>query len=417
MIAFVAQPYHRGGVTRWMVDAAAEWARRGESVWFVCPTPARPFFTAGSQPRLLTVLDAVDPQHRVQRASVEVGSSYELGTERYRASVILALLRRHVPTSAALVLSDESAIWRAGHTAAEAYRVIGVLHADDEHYYRLAVRHGAALAALVCVSHRIAGKASDQLGWPFERLHRIPCGIPLPPKPIRVVQERSPRLIWVGRIEQRQKRVLDLPRILCAVRAIGVEATLDIVGDGPDTLSLREAIQEAGLETHVRWHGWRATGEVRDLLSTADILVLPSNFEGMPIAVMEALASGCGVVATTVSGLEDYANHPLAGDCYRTHGVGDVKGGADAIAQLLAVPPDARSTSARILAESEFSIERCVDRYADVRMGIRAPAARRIRSIPQTRLAGVTSFPVSTLRRLRVWWRTPKTHASAEGIA
>ena len=416
-IAFVVQPYHRGGVTRWMVDAAVEWARRGDRVWFVCPSPQRPFRSAGTQPPLLTVLDAADPEGRIRRATVPVGAHYELGTEQYRASVMLDLLHRHVPEGATVVLSDEAAVWRAGEAVADRYRVVGVLHADDEHYYRLAARYGDELSALVGVSERIGRHASERLGWPLERLARIPCGIPIPPRGAHMRRPGTARLIWVGRIEQRQKRALDLPALLLRVRQLGFDATLDIVGDGPDALPLREAVRTSGVEAHVQWHGWRKTTEVVDLLNRADVLLLPSNFEGMPIAVMEALASGCGVVATAVSGLEDYTEHPLAAQCYHTYPVGDLDTAAAEIVELLRVPPAEREMRARRFAEQEFSIERCIDRYANLPLGTlrgdisgRAPGAR-------AGLAALASLPVSTVRRVRAWWHDFRTRSLAQGRA
>jgi glycosyltransferase involved in cell wall biosynthesis len=365
---------------------------------------------------LLTVLDAADPDRRVCRVTTGVGTSYELGTDRYRASVILELLRRDVPVGATLVLSDEPAVWRASHAAANRYRAIGVLHADDEHYYRLAVRYGDAAAALVGVSRRIVRTAGERLGS-LERLHHIPCGIALGAAPTRTAGGRPARLIWAGRIEQRPKRVLDLPQILLRVRALGYDATLDIVGDGPDAASVREAVRAARVEQHVQWHGWRTADEVRAALRNADVLVLPSDTEGMPIVVMEALASGCGVVVSAVGGLEDYVGHSLGAGCYRTHPVGDLHAAATAIATLLALPPMQRATSARALAEAEFSIERCVDRYTEVVRRTAPTSAVRREPRAWARLAALTSLPVSSLRRLRLWWGGVRSRRFAERAA
>ena len=48
-IAFLCHPYHRGGVTRWMADAAVAAARRGAQVWFVTIEPSKPFKSAGGR--------------------------------------------------------------------------------------------------------------------------------------------------------------------------------------------------------------------------------------------------------------------------------------------------------------------------------------------------------------------------------
>jgi hypothetical protein len=152
-------------------------------------------------------------------------------------------------------------------------------------------------------------------------------------------------------------------------------------------------------------------------MANADVLLLPSNFEGMPVAVMEALAAGCGVVATSVSGLEDYAAHPLTAHCYRTYPVGDVDGAVRAVGELLAADPELRSSSARALAESEFSIERCVARYAALPL---EPLGRVEGSRPWPawgRLTGLASLPIAALRRARLWWSGVMPQTSGQGTA
>ena len=400
-----------------MIDAAVEWRRRGEAAFFVCPRPRRPFLSAGTQPSLLDVLDVADPERAVTRVSAPVDVAYELGTEQYRANVILRLVQNSVPPGTPLVLSDEPAIWRAASELASTHPVVGVLHADDEHYYQLAERYLDRLAALVGVSGRVVERVSQRLRLGAERVHRIPCGIPLPPPVTRDASPSTQRLIWVGRIEERQKRVSDLPAILVALRSRGVDATLDVVGDGPDTAALRETVERAGVNASVTWHGWSAPSAVHRLLAKADVLLLPSNFEGMPVAVMEALAAGCGVAATSVSGLEDYATHPLTAHCYRTYPVGDVDAAVRAVAELLETDPERRASSARALAESEFSIERCVSRYAALPL---EPVARAAGSRPWPalgRLTGLASLPIAALRRARLWWSGVMPQTSCQGTA
>jgi hypothetical protein len=128
----------------------------------------------------------------------------------------------------------------------------------------------------------------------------------------------------------------------------------------------------------------------------------------MPVAVMEALAAGCGIVATAVSGLEDYASHPLAPACYRTHAVGDVRGAARGVVELLALDVAERATAARQLAEAEFSIQRCVERYGELSLRPAERPSRRFASTAWARVAGLTSFPISAVRRARVWWSDVK---------
>jgi glycosyltransferase involved in cell wall biosynthesis len=330
-----------------------------------------------------------------------VGAAYELGTESYRAKVLKSLVREHVPTRSRILLSDDPSVWRAGSDLAGDYSVIGVLHADDDHYYNLAERYGSTFAALVCVSSRVHDRLIQRRRVPADRVFRIPCGIPIPSPRLHSNGAKRPRLIWVGRIEESQKRVSDLPRILHALRTSGVSATLDIVGDGPDLAALRRAFDEPELREAVSWRGWCDAPTVHSLMARSDILILPSNFEGMPIAVMEALAMGCGVVATRVSGVEDYARHAYAKACYRTFTIGDIDAATLGVMDLLRVPAATRASDARRLAEAEFAIERCVRRYRSV------PACpcpvQRFRAARRWQLpfAAFAAFPLALARSMR----------------
>lgn len=107
----------------------------------------------------------------------------------------------------------------------------------------------------------------------------------------------GPLAVCVGRLSDQkgQDRLLSVwPRIAAAVPG----AALVLVGDGPDRVALAQRAP-AG----VRFVGWQ--GDVRSWLTAADVVVQPSRFEGMSIAVLEALACGRAVVATDVHGMSE----------------------------------------------------------------------------------------------------------------
>jgi glycosyltransferase involved in cell wall biosynthesis len=140
------------------------------------------------------------------------------------------------------------------------------------------------------------------------------------------------------------------------------------------------------------------------MLRESDVLLLPSNREGLPVAMMEALGAGCAVVASRVSGVEDYESHLFAKGSLWVHDVGDANRAAELVAQALAVPRAHRIRRARALAEAEFSIERCAERYAELIAHL--PATRtpgRALGFFRTRLIGLASAPVAAQRRLRMW--------------
>jgi glycosyltransferase involved in cell wall biosynthesis len=118
---------------------------------------------------------------------------------------------------------------------------------------------------------------------------------------------------------------------------LGVEFV--IIGGGDLRNSLQEKITDLGLEGTVRLLGPRAPNEVAQWLTCADLFVLPSRYEGLPLAMMEAMAAGLPVVATEVSGAIDVITKPDLGLLVP---VDDPNALAEAIRQL-AEDPELRS--------------------------------------------------------------------------
>lgn len=88
-----------------------------------------------------------------------------------------------------------------------------------------------------------------------------------------------------------------LSRVLAAVP----QARLVLVGDGPERERIKSQVRESGLDSQVRLLGTR--GDVKRLLPGADLFLLTSTSEGIPLTVIEAMAAGLPVVATDVGGV------------------------------------------------------------------------------------------------------------------
>jgi glycosyltransferase involved in cell wall biosynthesis len=276
--------------------------------------------------------------------------------------------------------------------------MIGVLHGDDAAYYALAIAHRESLAACVAVSRRIAANV-DQL-VSSDNTAAIPCGIVL--RPLASPSERrQAKLIWVGRMEEEFKRVSDLALIAEAVRARGIDFTLDIVGDGSGEPLLRRLLAERGLEPRVRLLGWRDADELYELMSASDVMLLPSNREGMPVVMMEALAAGCAVVASRVSGVEDASAMSLSDGVLFTHDVGAVHQAALLVESALSRDDSLRRRSARLFAEKTFSIAACVDQYQAIVNRSRPVPSRGSRTTPGRAVIGAISLPVALARAAR----------------
>ena len=100
------------------------------------------------------------------------------------------------------------------------------------------------------------------------------------------------RLLIVAALAEK-KRHADLLEAVARLRARGTEATLDVVGDGELAVPLRAHAQRLGLGETVRFRGALLPPAVAELMRRADMLVLPSRFENLPVVILEAMAAAC----------------------------------------------------------------------------------------------------------------------------
>ncbi len=99
------------------------------------------------------------------------------------------------------------------------------------------------------------------------------------------------------------KRTEDVLQAFKLLRDGGVDACLCMVGDGPDRERVEELASELGVMRHCLFPGYQE--EVGPFFGAFDVFVLPSGNEGTPVTAIEALATGCPVVATRVGGVPD----------------------------------------------------------------------------------------------------------------
>jgi colanic acid/amylovoran biosynthesis glycosyltransferase len=134
---------------------------------------------------------------------------------------------------------------------------------------------------------------------------------------------------------------------------------LDLVGGGPLREELERKARELGIAGRVRFLGTMREDEVRDLLDRADLLVLPSvvaksgQMEGVPVALMEALAAGVPVVSTRLSGIPELI---ADGETGLLAEPGDPVGLREALERVVSgrFQPDLRA--GRELVEREFEV-------------------------------------------------------------
>ena len=120
------------------------------------------------------------------------------------------------------------------------------------------------------------------------------------------------RLLSVGRLAPAKGQLL-MVQACARLKAQGASFQLTVVGDGPDRQRLQDAVARDGLGDCVRFTGALNTAEVHQQLQQADAFVLPSLAEGIPVVLMEAMASGVPCVTTPVNGIPELVHHQVNG--------------------------------------------------------------------------------------------------------
>lgn len=144
------------------------------------------------------------------------------------------------------------------------------------------------------------------------------------------------RFVCVGRLGEHKAQLL----LIAAVRKLldqGTRCTVVLAGDGPMKPALESAIREGGLQSSVVITGWISNEEVREQISAARALILPSFSENMPVVIMEAMALGRPVISTYIAGIPELVETGISGWLVPSS---DVDALADAISTAAAASPD-----------------------------------------------------------------------------
>jgi glycosyltransferase involved in cell wall biosynthesis len=231
--------------------------------------------------------------------------------------------------------------------------VIYMLHGDTEYYYDLAVRHDPIVHAFIAYSRRMYDELIARLPHRAETIFHLPYGIALPSE-LRRPGSGPLRAIYAGRFEDQQKGVFDLPEIDRLLRSRGVEVQWSVAGAGPDEAELK---RRWAFDPRVQWLGRLSTPELLAAYAAHDVFVLPTRFEGFPVALVEAMSAGLvPVVSDIESGVPEIIDAGRNGERPAT---ADIAAFANAVANL-----DRDRT--RLEAMSAAARQTVVDRF-DIR--------------------------------------------------
>ena len=210
------------------------------------------------------------------------------------------------------------------------------------------------------------------------------------PQP-RAAEDRPFTIVCVGTLHE-VKGQIHLVRACQRLAGFGIQLICHLVGTGPDQAMLRQAIAEAGLDGHVLLDGAMDRDALGMLLSRCDVLVAPSvptaqgKREGIPVVLMEAMASGLPVVASRLSGIPELVEDGRSGLLVEP---GDADMLADALGRLQR-DPELRSRlgeEGRQMVLREFDVQRNARRLAE-RFAGRSAAVETMETASVLREAG-----------------------------
>ena len=194
------------------------------------------------------------------------------------------------------------------------YTIHGPDEFDDVPGQHLALKMHMA-DKVVCISQFARSqlmRISDPQDWPKFEV----CRLGVDPERFAFVARTSGepvmRLLCVGRLTPAKCQVL-VVQACAQLRDAGVAFSMTFVGEGPDRPRVEAAIAEHRLGSLVTLTGALTQAGVREALARADVFVLPSLAEGIPVVLMEAMASGVPCVSTPVNGIPELIEHGVGG--------------------------------------------------------------------------------------------------------
>ena len=181
-----------------------------------------------------------------------------------------------------------------------------------------------------------------------------------------VPRQPSPttRLICVGRLHPSKGQEILLAAVL-RLKVMGYSLHLDLVGGGPDQTRIEQTIAADGLSAEVTLHGATSHARTRTLLQQADLFVLASFAEGVPVALMEAMAMQIPCISTFVAGIPELIRPEVEGLLVPPASVDKL---TQAIQSLLddSALRHTLATAGRAKVLADYNLARNADHLADV---------------------------------------------------
>ena len=332
---------------------------------------ARELSRAGHPVRVVSLHgDDTDVAGLMRRAGVDVVALNKAGGPDPRTVLRLrAQMRDFSPAVVHTHLPVLEYVLPAARLYGRRVRIIHTVHnlAREETRHRVlravnrrAFSHGVVPVAL---NEEVRSSICREYALPPSAVPVVGNGIDL--DAFRGPQRRGPRgagarLLCVARLAPAKNHAL-LLRTVARLRESGRDVSLTLVGDGPLRGALEERARELGISERVRFAGRRT--DTAAFYRDCDLFVLLSDYEGMPMSIIEAMASGLPVVATRAGGVAELVDDGVNGALVEA----DAAAAAGAIAAICDDPAlYARLSAGAVRTSSPYSAEAMMEKYVDL---------------------------------------------------
>lgn len=124
------------------------------------------------------------------------------------------------------------------------------------------------------------------------------------------------QFLYVGRFQPEKNLVFMVKQLAEVKKRSNPPFFINMVGDGPQRGELMHLVDTLGISEHIRWHGWVDSKALRNIYNMTDCFIMPSLYEGMSNAILEAMACGLPIIASRVGGNIDLVEDGQTGYLY-----------------------------------------------------------------------------------------------------
>jgi len=344
-IGIVTSGLKLGGTTTFLINLGKEFRKRGLQLPLICLSDENEMSEDLTESGIL--LSCIDSKRLI----------YE-----DRLSKAHRIMRDYSPR---IVISA------LGHASFEFLRIVpscigryAMIQTDESGVYQALRDFVPWLDGIIGVSSQIVAELGKQPEFSSIKKIAIPYGIDFGEE--QSIKERcldGPlQLIYVGRLIEEQKRVSRLLELAKGLQQAGIPFDLHIIGSGPEEGLFRNPEAES---LGINWHGSLPNGEIREHLMQTHLFVLLSDYEGLPLALLEAMGEG---VVPVVSDLPSGISEVVDDDSGVRLPIGDISKAVERIAYLdkNRTSMNSMGEAARLKAHSQFSAALMADRYLDL---------------------------------------------------